>query len=168
MASSHFLAVYGPGVNRLLTKSRQQRESKRTTQMATCTLVITDYSGGRQGEDKDKMTIEGVDMGISISEVKQLISNQRPELKPEKFILYMGKILLEDQKKLQMYNKSKRAKLSLELYDLVEIKVFVKTLQREPTSFSSLGGLDRHYCRPRYFYCFAPSRCTFSCPFFSG
>ncbi|PHJ21884.1 ubiquitin [Cystoisospora suis] len=97
--------------------------------MTTCTVVITDFSGGRQGEDKDKVTLESVDMGVTISELKQLIGNRRRELKPEKIILYMGKLLLDDQRKLQSYNKSKRAKLSLEMYDLVEIKVFVKTLQ---------------------------------------
>ncbi|PFH38159.1 putative ubiquitin [Besnoitia besnoiti] len=97
--------------------------------MAACTVVVTDYTGGRQGSGKDNLVLDDVNIAMTVGELKQKIVEQRGGLDASRVLLYMGKILMEDHKNVSTYNRSKRAKLQLELYDLLEIQVKIKTLQ---------------------------------------
>ncbi|CBZ56016.1 putative ubiquitin [Neospora caninum Liverpool] len=117
--------------------------------MATCTVVVTDYTGGRQGADKDKLEV-AINLDITVGELKQKLIDMRPGLDASRVLLYMGKIRMDDSKKVVVYNKSKRARIALELYDIFEIKVKVKTLQHCGSGACVMMPLWAFCCRQTY------------------
>ncbi|KEP65650.1 UNVERIFIED_CONTAM: ubiquitin, putative [Hammondia hammondi] len=117
--------------------------------MEPCTVTVTDFTGGRQGSDRDKLVVE-VDSDITVAELKQKVIDMRPGLVASRILLYMGKVRLEDAKKLAIYNKSKRTKISLELYDILDIKVKVKTLQQCGSGGCVIMPLWAFCCRQTY------------------
>lgn len=96
-----------------------------------CALAVTDYTGDREGGPSDVIHLQAVSMDLTMFEVKELICGEKkdPKFTAANTLVFMGKILLEDKKKLKTYNRSHRTQLVLELHDLKHINVTVKTLQ---------------------------------------
>ena len=77
-----------------------------------------------------------VPMNYTILEVKKSVLDamELPNDPPESLVLFHGTMPFEDEKLLRDYNRSKRSRLQLDVYDRVDLYLQVKTLQREQRS----------------------------------
>ncbi|OEH76658.1 uncharacterized protein LOC34623089 [Cyclospora cayetanensis] len=92
------------------------------------TLVLSDWTKDKNG---DKHELPGVSMESTILNIKKLVLKELSmgSREPESILLYMGTVHLENEKLLKEFNKSNRSKLSVNVYDRVDLNLRVKTLQ---------------------------------------
>lgn len=94
------------------------------------TLVLSDWTKGNNGK---KFELPHIQMTSPIIEVKKSVIQalDASDLKPESILLFIGSLVLRDDKLLKDYNKSGRSKLSVDVYERVDLNLKVKTLQSE-------------------------------------
>lgn len=94
------------------------------------TLVLSDWTKGNNGK---KFELPHIQMTSPIVEVKKSVIQalDASDLKPESILLFIGSLVLRDDKLLKDYNKSGRSKLSVDVYERVDLNLKVKTLQSE-------------------------------------
>ncbi|CDJ49384.1 ubiquitin, putative [Eimeria brunetti] len=92
------------------------------------TLILSDWTKGNNGK---KLELPHIQMEATISEIKESVLQalNLTDLKPENILLFVGTLQLRDEKLLKDYNKSGRSKLSIDVYERVDINLKVKTLQ---------------------------------------
>ncbi|CDJ43026.1 ubiquitin, putative [Eimeria tenella] len=92
------------------------------------TLVLSDWTKGNNGK---KFELPHIQMTSPIVEVKKSVIQalDASDLKPESILLFIGSLVLRDDKLLKDYNKSGRSKLSVDVYERVDLNLKVKTLQ---------------------------------------
>lgn len=94
------------------------------------TLILSDWTRGNNGK---KLELPHIPMEATMLEVKKSVLEglDAADMQPETILLFAGTLQLLDGKLLKDYNKSGRTKLSLDVYERVDMNLKVKTLQRK-------------------------------------
>lgn len=94
------------------------------------TLILSDWTKGNNGK---KLELPHVSMDATILDVKKSVLEalEAPDLQPETILLLVGTLELRNEKLLKDYNRSGRSKLSIDVYERVDMHLKVKTLQRK-------------------------------------
>ncbi|CDI77358.1 ubiquitin, putative [Eimeria acervulina] len=92
------------------------------------TLILSDWTRGSNGK---KLELPHIPMDAVISDIKKSVLEalDASDLQPETILLFVGTLQLRDDKLLRDYNKSGRSKLSIDVYERVDMNLKVKTLQ---------------------------------------
>ncbi|CDJ30131.1 ubiquitin, putative [Eimeria mitis] len=92
------------------------------------TLLLSDWTKGNNGK---KLELPHIPMDATILDVKKSVLEalNAADLQPEAILLFIGTLQLRDEKLLKDYNKSGRSKLSIDVYERVDMNLKVKTLQ---------------------------------------
>ncbi|CDI74608.1 ubiquitin, putative [Eimeria praecox] len=92
------------------------------------TLILSDWTKGNNGK---KLELPHVSMDATILDVKKSVLEalEAPDLQPETILLLVGTLELRNEKLLKDYNRSGRSKLSIDVYERVDMHLKVKTLQ---------------------------------------
>lgn len=94
------------------------------------TLVLSDWTRGSNGK---KYELPHISMNSTITEVKKSVLQALTlaDEQPDSILLFIGSLHLENEKLLREYNRSNRSKLSVDVYERVDLNLRVKTLQRK-------------------------------------
>ena len=94
------------------------------------TLILSDWTRGSNGK---KLELPHIPMDAAMSDIKKSVLEalDASDLQPETILLFVGTLQLRDEKLLRDYNKSGRSKLSIDVYERVDMNLKVKTLQRK-------------------------------------
>lgn len=92
-------------------------------------MVTVNVSDLRPNYEGQKYTLDVVNSSITVQELKVMVAKKAKGAAAENMLLTCGRKLMDDAKAVDTYNKSKRTKITVEMFLREDCKVHCKTLQ---------------------------------------